>query len=133
MRSRSNNSPFDILFQGVDGDTIRAVEEMFNDDLVNMANACEDSRGAIGAENQADHRALPGDLALRPTMRIHPMDYFAQRFHGEDWRDPGLQEWFAKRNDYARVNCQGSGKIMTGYGSKSAKATKRFSKSYGVW
>lgn len=134
MRPRSsNNTPFDILFEGVDGDTIRAVEELFNDDLVNMANACEDGRGAIGAENLAGHRAIPGDLGLQPTMRIHPMDYFAQRFHGHDWRDPELQKWFMKRNEYARVNCVGSGNIMVGYGSKSAGVPKRFSKSYGVW
>jgi hypothetical protein len=131
MRSHGNHTPFDILFEGVDGETLQAVEQMFNDDLVAMANDCEDGRGLIGSENHGDHRAIPGDLALRPALRVHPMDYFAQRFHGEDWRDPGLQSWFAKRNDYARVKCVGSGKIMVGYGSKADGATKRFSKSYG--
>lgn len=129
--SRSCALPVDL--SNIDGETLRDLEELYRQELQEIALGEEILLRTIAQDNRQRERSIEG---MGSRVLSVPVALATQaRIQGETFADPGYRRFVKNRYDLPTPNVGGTKDIMVGYtiGGDTAlppPRSKRFTKTY---
>lgn len=104
---------YQALFDSLEPELLRDVMELYRQEALEEALACESDRADLGNFSR-EHPARRRDGLGILTHRLHLTDYWAQQIVHRAPNDSGLWKWFLKTPEgaYARVPTERATRIV---------------------
>jgi hypothetical protein len=114
-----------------EGWLVKQLNEFFTNEHLAERVAAETRQREAAHELRDNRRSIDGLGRPRMEVDTYAFHMWGKKLGYECWKDKQFLREFERDNDHVRVKAIGTKQITAGYGTKSAGAAKRYSKSYG--